>query len=232
MADPQGLAQLQSKLLDSLDAPKIFVLDSMSPLIDAFGAPAVCAMLGALRLGAAGVVAALHSDLHPRAEVDALCYGASCVAELGLAPERPPPAPQTHGRLAIRVKRKSGMVKAENIEYRIENDGEITFHKPLEVSTGITAPPPTDAAATSALATMRLEVSAEEAAARERVQLPYEHQGQGQLYAAGLDFREYLPEAAGGRRRGQGRLGHILYVRDSDSEDPDSDEDPDDDLDV
>ena len=79
---------------------------------------------------------------------------------------------------------------------------------------------------------MRLDVSAEEAAARREVQLPYEHQGQGQLYATGTDFRDYLPEAAGGRRQGQGRLGHILYVRDSDSEDPDSDEDPDDDLDV
>ena len=79
---------------------------------------------------------------------------------------------------------------------------------------------------------MRLDVSAEEAAARGQVQLPYEHQGQGQLYASGGDFRDYLPEAAGGRRQGNGRLGHILYVRDSDSEDPDSDEDPDDDLDV
>lgn len=72
------------------------------------------------------------------------------------------------------------------------------------------------------------------------MQLPYQHQGAGRAYASG-DARQYLPPAAGGFGPGvpaaegaaaaAGRLGHIMYVRDSDEE-HDSDEDPDDDLDV
>ena len=111
----------------------------------------------------------------------------------------------------------------------------------------------------------------QEAAAREAVVLPYEHQGQGKVYQSG-DARAYLPPAAGGIGPGSsssgsiflnnssssgsgstargagaaaggrggggeggdaaaGRLGHILYVRDSEEE-HDSDEDPDDDIDL
>lgn len=75
----------------------------------------------------------------------------------------------------------------------------------------------------------------QERAAKEKVVLPYEHQGQSSIYQA-ADFREYLPPAAGGHGAaaggsGENRLGHILYVRDSDEE-HDSDEDPDDDLDI
>lgn len=75
----------------------------------------------------------------------------------------------------------------------------------------------------------------QERAAKAAVQLPYVHQGAGKAYASG-DARQYLPPAAGGYgpgvEQGQaGKLGHILYVRDSDEE-HDSDEDPDDDLDV
>ncbi len=89
--------------------------------------------------------------------------------------------------------------------------------------------------------------------AREAVRLPYEHQGQAKQYQT-EDFRDYLPTAAGGYAAGQhaqdidavaaaaasaaapsapevSRLGHILYVRDSEEE-HDSDEDPDDDLDI
>jgi len=72
----------------------------------------------------------------------------------------------------------------------------------------------------------------QEQLARQAVVLPYEHQGAGQAYKTG-DFKDYLPQAAGGSGRGagEGSLGHILYVRDSASE-HDSDEDPDDDLDI
>ncbi len=65
--------------------------------------------------------------------------------------------------------------------------------------------------------------------------LPYLHQGHTAAHQAG-DLRAYLPPAAGGHGpaaggSGDNRLGHILYVRDSDQE-ADSDEDPDDDLDI
>lgn len=78
-------------------------------------------------------------------------------------------------------------------------------------------------------------VCVQERAAKAAVQLPYEHQGAGGV-AAVADARQYLPPAAGGfgpgaeDQLGSGKLGHILYVRDSEEE-HDSDEDPDDDLD-
>eukprot|EP00879_Flechtneria_rotunda_P009501 GHRR01009945.1.p1 GENE.GHRR01009945.1~~GHRR01009945.1.p1 ORF type:complete len:258 (+),score=87.72 GHRR01009945.1:1676-2449(+) len=83
---------------------------------------------------------------------------------------------------------------------------------------------------------MRLEVSDQERIAKAAVRLPYAHQGAGKVYQAG-DARQYLPPAAGGFGPGAAdtadtrKLGHILYVRDSEEE-HDSDEDPDDDLDI
>eukprot|EP00878_Enallax_costatus_P015900 GHUV01016668.1.p1 GENE.GHUV01016668.1~~GHUV01016668.1.p1 ORF type:complete len:406 (+),score=104.06 GHUV01016668.1:266-1483(+) len=83
---------------------------------------------------------------------------------------------------------------------------------------------------------MRLEMSEQERAAKAAVQLPYVHQGAGRSYEI-ADFRQYLPPAAGGYgpgvedAAGSSKLGHILYVRDSEEE-HDSDEDPDNDLDI
>ncbi|KAG7673642.1 hypothetical protein KSW81_006841 [Nannochloris sp. 'desiccata'] len=199
-----------------------------------------------------------HSLQPSSHEVSTLCYGAACLAELVPASERPGNYVQPHGRLSLKFRRKNGAVKSEGLDYRINFKSGVEFLPSLSTSSSVSSskppPPPAPAAVAAPLAKtstapttasstvnslgqqlaggMRLDLSVEEAAARSQVQLPYEHQGQGQLYASGGDFRDYLPEAAGGRRRGTGRLGHILYVRDSDSEDPDSDEDPDDDLDV
>lgn len=98
----------------------------------------------------------------------------------------------------------------------------------------------------------------EEAAARARVILPFEHQGAGKQEYDDGNFLAYLPKDAGGGDAGYGyqqhsgetggrgaggrvgggwgkqRGGHIMYVRDSDDEDepPDDDEDPDDDIDI
>ena len=97
---------------------------------------------------------------------------------------------------------------------------------------------------------MNLGLTREERRAKEQVKMPFEHQGEGKaLYNTG-DFRDYLPRAAGGvsskhqhqidhRMRNDEdkeggevmRLGHINYIRDSESEGY-SDEDPDDDLDI
>jgi hypothetical protein len=95
---------------------------------------------------------------------------------------------------------------------------------------------------------MRLGLTDEEKRAKEQVKMPFQHQGEGKaLYGTG-DFRDYLPKAAGGVSSKQqhqidhradedegggevSRLGHINYVRDSESEGY-SDEDPDDDLDI
>lgn len=72
----------------------------------------------------------------------------------------------------------------------------------------------------------------QEREARQAVILPYEHQGAGRAYQTD-DYKDYLPHSAGGQGKGTGQdlLGHIMYVRDSES-DHDSDEDPDDDLDI
>lgn len=236
----------------------LLFIDSIDPLIDVFGLPAVCSFLTSLRNSAISVVFLIHADLHSQHEVSTLCYGAACLAELVPANERPGNYVQPHGRLSLKFRRKNGAVKSEGLDYRINFKSGVEFLPSLSTSSSVSSskppPPPAPAAVAAPLAKtstapttasstvnslgqqlaggMRLDLSVEEAAARSQVQLPYEHQGQGQLYASGGDFRDYLPEAAGGRRRGTGRLGHILYVRDSDSEDPDSDEDPDDDLDV
>lgn len=83
---------------------------------------------------------------------------------------------------------------------------------------------------------MKLSLTSEEEEARRRVQLPYEHRGEGGKWQTG-DWKDYLPVTAGGRggevhSSDHSGLGRILYVRDSDSSEPDSDEDPDDDLDI
>lgn len=251
-----GLNRILEQVVDQPKA--LLFIDSIDPLIDVFGLPAVGSFLTSLRKNAVSTVFLLHADLHSQHAVAALCYGAACLAELVPANERPENYVQPHGRLALKFRRKNGALKSEGLDYRIDNKAAIEFLPSLYTSSSVPSSKSTPAAAPDAVAApvakttttpttisstvngvsqqlaggMRLDVSAEEATARSQVQLPYEHQGQGQLYASGGDFRDYLPERAGGRRRGTGRLGHILYVRDSDSEDPDSDEDPDDDLDV
>jgi hypothetical protein len=79
--------------------------------------------------------------------------------------------------------------------------------------------------------------SVEEASARAKVVLPFEHQGAGRHYDEG-NFLAYLPRDAGGARTESGAVnkgrGHIIYVRDSDSDAsaPDSDEELDEDIDI
>lgn len=243
-----GLHELQQRLLGgeiSNQTHRVIIIDSLSPLVNAFGVHAVYALLSTLGQHSTSIVYSIHSDLHPQHEVDTLCYGVACLAQLGPANDRPQQHVQPHGRLNIKLRRRSGAVKTDGLDYRVDLRTGVQFLPAVKPAAGET-PAPAQAPQPAAQATagtaaalgqqlaggMRLEVSSKEAAARAEVQLPYEHQGQGQLYAAGGDFRDYLPEAAGGRHRGSGRLGHILYVRDSDSEEPDSDEDPDDDLDI
>ena len=121
-------------------------------------------------------------------------------------------------------------------------DFQLSAPRPLP-RTPSPSPPPA-----SSLTIIFLSSPPQEQAAKQLVRLPYEHQGQGIQYQTG-DFRDYLPGPAGGHAGGQhpqdaprssgsggdpagaGRLGHILYVRDSEEE-HDSDEDPDDDLDI
>jgi hypothetical protein len=78
---------------------------------------------------------------------------------------------------------------------------------------------------------MRLGLSAEERAARERVVLPFERASAGSWERGGSGAGSGVGEGGGGGGGGGVRLGQIHYVRDSEGE-ADSDEDPDDDLDL
>lgn len=165
-----------------------------------------------------------------------------------------------HGRLNIFARKRSGCIHQEIHEYFINSDGLINYMDALrpisniameanDTSTKEAPKSPIDSkteiqmegivsqakslsvSQPKAEGGMRLELSAEEEQARRQVNLPYEHRGQSSLYSTG-DYRDYLPQAAGGWKSNEKRLGHIRYVRDSDSEEPDSDEDPDEDLDI
>ncbi|DBA68866.1 TPA: hypothetical protein ACH3X2_013345 [Trebouxia sp. C0005] len=160
-----------------------------------------------------------------------------------------------HGLLQLHLKRRTGRVRVESELYSLSQGGGIeTDAAPQEVITAqllaahnvsrlesqhdkaqerqAQAEEEAGLALLTKQAGMKLTLTQKEQLARQAVVLPYEHQGAGQVYKTG-DFKDYLPQAAGGSGRGtgEGSLGHILYVRDSASE-HDSDEDPDDDLDI
>lgn len=254
----------------------LFVFDSLSPLLDAFAPTAVAQLLSRLTAqpGTAGVLCGLHADLHlpaVPAVVEQLAAGSLllllasdlersvCVASCGQEPQ---------GRVEARLRRRAGRVRVESQLYHIDAGGAAAFLEPPEDVRNPAAAAERAAAAAAAAGPgtlaehlaggMKLSLSKEEQEARQRVQLPFEHQGQGAAYQTG-DWLDYLPPEAGGRatsRPGsaagaarpapaaasqlaaqgqltqqQQQLGRILYVRDSGSE-LDSDEDPDDDLDI
>jgi hypothetical protein len=126
----------------------------------------------------------------------------------------------------------------EDGEHKISNKG--SNNNTTTSSTRPSLPSPMastiDAATNQLAGGMKLSLTTEEEEARRRVQLPYEHHGEGGKWQTG-DWKDYLPVVAGGRggevhSSDHSGLGRILYVRDSDSSEPDSDEDPDDDLDI
>lgn len=246
------------------------VFDCINPMIDYFGVHSIARFLQTLRHHPCicSLCTLLHEDgfgTRKQQESVSLCtYNASCTLTLSPAQGLIDKASMksslihkvmgadrdstnAHGKLTIRMKKRSGCIKVEHLEYwvlsstRIECVGRSKGHAVPQHPTATLKSDPNsgqNAAESNAAASvahqfaggMKLNLSEEEIAARNRVQLPYEHQGQNSLYSTS-DYRDYLPTEAGGNKQGEGRLGHILYVRDSDSE-PDSDEDPDDDLDI
>ncbi|KAL0030546.1 hypothetical protein WJX79_003415 [Trebouxia sp. C0005] len=200
------------------------IIDSLDHLLQHAGLNQVLRLLEDLRTCAdvSSVCGMIHKDLH---------------------------APQLH------LKRRTGRVRVESELYSLSQGGGIeTDAAPQEVITAqllaahnvsrlesqhdkaqerqAQAEEEAGLALLTKQAGMKLTLTQKEQLARQAVVLPYEHQGAGQVYKTG-DFKDYLPQAAGGSGRGtgEGSLGHILYVRDSASE-HDSDEDPDDDLDI
>ncbi|CAA6673208.1 unnamed protein product [Spirodela intermedia] len=129
------------------------------------------------------------------------------------------------GRFHLRMKRRNGRVKVLVMRrILVETAGVKFFSTPLSES---------KIAEQTLLPKLQfnLQLSEKERMDREKVVLPFEHQGNGKavrIYDGRRSTEELGPTGGGG-----GGKGEIHYVRDSDDEElPDSDEDPDDDLDI
>lgn len=224
----------------------VVAIDGVSPLMQQFGSRRVAHFITRIRgrPNVRCVIGYLHRDMHDsnHHEMALVSHDAMCILHLapgwGLAVDQSRPGDPI-GNMVVNIKRSQGCKKTEMYEYWI-GDGEegglrIRMSKGRELNS---TPSTSDSkAAIPTLLTqmgskMRLELSEEERKAKTNVILPYEHQGYHDAYHTN-DYRDYLPPEAGGRGPSSGPLGHILYVRESDSEgDFDSDEDPDDDLDI
>ncbi|KAL4428190.1 hypothetical protein ABPG75_002279 [Micractinium tetrahymenae] len=194
----------------------IIVFDSLSPLLDAFSPTAVAQLLSRLAAhpSTAGLLCGLHADLHPPAVpavVEQLAAGSLsllpasdlersvCAANHGRAPQ---------GRVEARLRRRTGRVRAESQLYCIDGSGAVAFLEPppdlrnpaaaAEKAAAAAAAAGNGALAQQLAGGMKLSLSREEEEARQRVQLPFEHQGQGAAYQTG-DWLDYLPPEAGGR---------------------------------
>ncbi|KAJ4961374.1 hypothetical protein NE237_021284 [Protea cynaroides] len=189
----------------------------------------------------------IHSDLHEDRAVMVLEYMSSVVAKLE------PNTQSTNGqrgnseclvlleqnsrkgKLHVRFKRRNGRVKVMYEEFYVEQAG-IKFVA-VNSANGMV-----DHNNLIPKVQFNLQLSEKERIDREKVVLPFEHQGNGKLVQI-YDGRQSLPEgqkdammlASTGKstqKEPVSGMGEIHYVRDSDDELPDSDEDPDDDLDI
>lgn len=215
----------------------------ISELIQNYGSRLVAHFLSKLRREDCirSVCVHIHADLHTEMDMSLICSQASCVMTLepawGLLEASQSGGKgalgiEPYGKMVIRTRRSQGCRKKDILSYWIDRDG-VTL-EPWELPT---MPAVKESLQDSRqephamLSSMKLELSDQEMAAKTLVKLPYEHRGDGSRYQTN-DYRDYLPPEAGGHGLSDKKLGHILYVRDSDSEEPDSDEDPDDDLDI
>lgn len=154
LAAADGLQQLQRQLLNEsgrgsggrdsqpLQSQQrrqtLVVFDSISPLLDAFPATPVAQLLSHLAAHPciAGLLCGLHADLHPPAVpavVEQLATGSLslqlasdlertvCAASSGRAPQ---------GRAEVRLRRRTGRVRAESQLYCVDAGGAVAFVEP------------------------------------------------------------------------------------------------------
>lgn len=143
LASPGSLQLLQQRLLTTLSSGggrHCLVVDSLSPLLDAAGPAAVARLLHALQAApsVSCLLCGVHADLHPPAALAALeqlaagtlqLQGASDL-ERSLCRATGGPAGEPQGRLAVRLKRASGRVRAEAQLYCLDAAGGAVFLKP------------------------------------------------------------------------------------------------------
>ncbi|XP_010549919.1 PREDICTED: elongator complex protein 5 [Tarenaya hassleriana] len=225
-------------------------IDSVNELLRNSSMPSVAGLLTDLRSHAqvSSIFWSLNTVLHEARATSALEYISTMVANL--EPLCPTSDGQTgslknlallhqdfgKGRFHIRFKLRKGRVKIMSEEFSVDQLG-IKF-SPISSKDVITA-------ATNSLlpkVQFNLQLSEKERAEKEKVVLPFEHQGDGkpiQIYDGRRTLEESktqpTSELSGKSMTSEfstGKGGEIIYFRDSDDENPDSDEDPDDDLDI
>lgn len=135
---PQQLQQQLSAAAAAAGLQQCIVIDSLSPLLDAWGPAAVAQLLHSVQAAPATscLLCGVHADLHPPATIAALEQLAAgslqlteaselecsmCAAAHGATPQ---------GRLAVRLKRAAGRVRAESQLYAIDASGAVTFLEP------------------------------------------------------------------------------------------------------
>lgn len=138
LATADGPQQLRQHLSAAAGLQQCIVIDSLSPLLDAWGAAAVAHLLHSLQAAPATscLLCGVHGDLHPPSTLAALEQLASgslqlleaselecsmCAAAHGAAPQ---------GRLAVRLKRATGRVRAESQLFAVDGSGAVAFLEP------------------------------------------------------------------------------------------------------
>ena len=236
-----GLMSEIYKAESSIEGAFVVAIDGLSHMMHHFGPRRVAIFLQHLRNSERiqSVVVQLHGDLHERHEINLVCQSAACWVCLepgwGLMADDPVRRCESLGRMIIKMRKTQGCKKTEIFDYWIDYENGMRFEPWKPVSQAKDVQPMEDTSYPrqqdlhNMIGGMRLDLSEQEQKAKTDVVLPYEHQGKHSSVYHTNDFRDYLPPEAGGHGNS---LGHILYVRDSDSEEYDSDEDPDDDLDI
>ncbi|XP_078428516.1 elongator complex protein [Wolffia australiana] len=177
----------------------------------------------------------IRSDLHEPRICAAFDYLSTMVAILEPSVENPAPDSNSElnllrGRIHLRMKRRNGRVKILTEEFKVGVSG-LTFVAP-------SAGHKTQKQMPLPKLQFNLSLSEKERLDKERVVLPFEHQGTGKpvkIYDGRQQIREpMISQHDEIRKNGAvaSGKGEIHYFRDSDDELPDSDEDPDDDLDI
>ncbi|XP_031107344.1 elongator complex protein 5 [Ipomoea triloba] len=135
------------------------------------------------------------------------------------------------GKLHVRFKRRNGRVRVTCEDACVEDSG-IKF-TPVSLEDGLTAQ------SLVPKVQFNLQLSEKERLDREKVVLPFEHQGNGkpiEIYDGRKSLNNTNEHGDASAKmpltNDDSGKGEIIYFRDSDDEMPDSDEDPDDDLDI
>nr|GMC70717.1 elongator complex protein 5 [Ipomoea batatas] len=135
------------------------------------------------------------------------------------------------GKLHVRLKRRNGRVRVTCEDACVEDSG-IKF-TPVSLEDGLTAQ------SLVPKVQFNLQLSEKERLDREKVVLPFEHQGNGkpiEIYDGRKSLNNTNEHGDASAKmpltNDDSGKGEIIYFRDSDDERPDSDEDPDDDLDI